>query len=75
MIHVDHRYNSKLWTPMEPKSSLSPIHLHDFYRPSSRVALMSLQDEFEEDAAWAAAAPAAPGDILRDSMKKEVIVK
>jgi len=37
---------------------------------------MSLQGEFEEeDVAWAVAAPAAPGDILRDSMKKEVIVK
>jgi hypothetical protein len=36
---------------------------------------MSLRDEFEEDAAWAAAAPAAPGDILRGAMKKEVIVK
>jgi len=36
---------------------------------------MSLRDEFEEDAAWAAPALAAPGDILRDAMKKEVIVK
>ena len=36
---------------------------------------MSLQDDFDGDVAWAAAAPVAPGDILRDSMKKEVIVK
>jgi hypothetical protein len=36
---------------------------------------MSLQDEFEEDVAWATTASAAPGDILRDAMKKEAIVK
>jgi len=36
---------------------------------------MSLQDDFEEDVAWGAASPAAPGDILRGAMKKEGVVK
>ena len=63
-------------TPVESKSAL--LSPHPPPRLSSsivHVALMSLQDDFDGDVAWAAAAPVALGDILRDSMKKEVIVK
>jgi len=36
---------------------------------------MSLSNDFDDTSAWGNVAQTAPGDILRDAMKKEAIIK
>ncbi|KAG8828548.1 hypothetical protein FRC19_003887 [Serendipita sp. 401] len=36
---------------------------------------MSLSNEFDDSPSWGAPSQAAPGDILRDAMRKEAIIR
>jgi hypothetical protein len=36
---------------------------------------MSLSNDFDDTSAWGNVAQTAPGDILRDAMRKEAIIK
>ena len=37
--------------------------------------MSSLQNEFDDSPSWGSNAHAAPGDILRDAMRKEALIK
>jgi hypothetical protein len=45
------------------------------FHPVARTYNMASPNDFEEASAWGSISQAAPGDILRDAMRKEAIIK